>query len=117
MTDEPQKPHQRKERVASDPPGTKRAVKLEAGPLLEDGLRSRRHAELNIAICGSDPDQRIQKRVCAHNVPAGSMFLNQHRLCEARVEMSLRAVNLNAGSFLNDPAHAVMLFSTQSVSV
>src|SRR5262245_31973738 len=45
VTDEPQQPHERKEGVASDLPGTKRAVKLEAGPLLEDGLRSRRHAE------------------------------------------------------------------------
>src|SRR5262245_55643105 len=56
MTDEPQEPHQREERVASDLPGTKRAVKLEAGPILEDGLRCRRHAELNVAVGGSDPN-------------------------------------------------------------
>src|SRR5262245_27327001 len=43
VTDEPQEPHQREERVASDPPGTKRTVKLEAGTLPEDSLRSRRH--------------------------------------------------------------------------
>src|SRR4029453_8843344 len=90
MTDEPQEPHQREERVASEPPGTKRAVKLEAGILLEDGLRSRRHAELNVAVRGPDPDQRIEKRVCARDVPAGPMFLNQHRLREARVEMGFR---------------------------
>src|SRR5438093_3911303 len=36
VTDEPQEPHQREERVASNPPGTKRAVKVEAGILLED---------------------------------------------------------------------------------
>src|SRR5207249_5279 len=87
VTDEPQEPHQCEERVASDPPGTKRAVKLEAGPLLEDGLRSRRHAELNVAVRGSDPDQRIEKRVRAHDIPAGPMFLNQHRLREARGEI------------------------------
>src|SRR2546427_5223509 len=34
VTHEPQEPHQREERVASDPPGAKRAVKLEAGTLL-----------------------------------------------------------------------------------
>src|SRR5262245_18246262 len=116
VTDEPQEPHQPEERVASDAPRTKRAVKLEAGPLLEDGLRSRRHAELNVAIRGSDPNQRIEKRVGAHDVPAGPMFLNQHRLHEARVEMGLRTLDLDARSFLHDPAHAAMLFSPQSVA-
>src|SRR5215831_5471070 len=67
VTDEPQEPHQREERVACDPPGTKRAVKLEARILLEHGLRSRRHAELNVAVCRSDSDQRIEKRVCTHD--------------------------------------------------
>ena len=85
VTDEPQQPHQSEERVASDPPGAKRAVKLKAGTLLEDGLRSGCHAELDVAVRGSDPDQRIEKRVRAHDVPAGPMFLNQHRLREARV--------------------------------
>src|SRR6266446_5132547 len=75
VTDEPQEPHQREERVARDPPGEKRAVKLEAGILLEDGLRSRRQAELDVAARGSDPDQRIEKRVRANNVPARPMFL------------------------------------------
>src|SRR5262245_4721389 len=56
VTDEPQEPHEGEERVASDLPGTKRAVELEARPLLEDRLRSRRHAELNVAVHGSDPD-------------------------------------------------------------
>src|SRR5437899_13041546 len=46
VTDEPQEPHQREKRVARDPPGTKRAVKLEAGALLEHGVRSCGHAEL-----------------------------------------------------------------------
>ena len=35
VTDEPQEPHQREESVASDAPGTKRAVKFEARTLLE----------------------------------------------------------------------------------
>src|SRR5262249_53922009 len=62
VTDEPQEPHPREERIASDPPGTKRTVKLEAGPLHKDGVRSRRHAELNVPVRGSAPDQRIEKR-------------------------------------------------------
>src|SRR5204863_7413517 len=117
VTDELQEPHQREERVASDPPGTKRAVKLEAGKLLEDGLRSRGHAEFNVAVCGSDPDQRIEKRVRTHDVPAGPMFLNQHHLSEARVEMGLRTPDLDVCSFLHDPTHAAMLFSAQRVAV
>src|SRR5262245_3834638 len=117
VTDESQEPHQREERVASDPPGTKRAVKLEAGTLLEDGLRSRRQAELNIAVRGSDPDQRIEKRVGAHDVPAGLIFLNQYRLCEACIEVGLRTLDLDADGLLHDPAHAAMLFSPQSVAV
>ena len=117
LTDEPQEPHQREERVASDPPGTKRAVKLEAGTLVEDGLWSRRHAELDVAVRRSDPDQRIEKRVRAHDVPAGPMFLNQHRLLEARVEMGLRTLDIDAGGFLHDPAHAPMFFSPQNVAV
>src|SRR2546425_5135302 len=117
VTDEPQEPHQREKRVASDPPRTKRAVKLEAGPLLEDGLRSRRHAELNVAVRGSDPDQRIEKRVRAHDVPAGPMFLNQRRLRKARVEIGLRTLDLDAGGFLHDPAHPAMLFSPQGITV
>src|SRR5207249_7846943 len=87
VTDEPQESYQREERVASDPPGTKRAVKLKTGALLEDGLRNRRHTELDVAVRGSDPDQRVEKRVRAHDVPAGPMFLNQYRLRKARVEM------------------------------
>ncbi len=107
----------RKTRRQSDPPGTKRAVKLEAGALLENGLRSGGHAELNVAVRGSDPDQRIEKRVRAHDVPAGLMFLNQHHLREARVKMGLRALDLDAGRFLHDPAHPAILFAPQSVAV
>jgi len=70
MTDVPQEPHQRKERIASDPPGAKRTVKFETGTLPEDGLRSCRHAELDVAVRGSNPDQRIENReeddVAAH---------------------------------------------------
>ena len=117
VTDEPQEPHQREERIPSDPPGTKRPVKLESGILVKDSLRSRRHAELNVAVRGSDPDQWIKKRVRAHDVPAGPVFLNQHRLRKARVEIGLRTLDLDAGSFLHDPAHAAMLFSPQSVAV
>src|SRR5262245_4703773 len=117
VTDEPQEPHQREERVASDPPGTKGAVKLKAGALAENGLRSRRHTELDVAVCGSDSDQRVEKRVRAHDVPAWPMFLNQYRLREARVEMVLRTLDFEARGFFHDPAHAAMLFSPQSVAV
>src|SRR5207249_546 len=117
VTDESQEPHQREERVSSDPPGPKRAMKFEARTLLEDGLRSRRHAEINVAVRGSDPDQRIEKRVSAHDVPAGLMSLNQPRLREARVKMGVRTLDLDAAGFFHDPAHAAMLFSPQSVAV
>src|SRR5437879_2865295 len=40
VTDKLQQPHQREERVAGDPPGAKRAVKLKAGTFLEEGLGS-----------------------------------------------------------------------------
>src|SRR5437588_3158314 len=113
MTDEPQEPHQREERIASDPPGTKRAVKFEARTLLEDFFRSRRHAELSVAVRDADPDQRIEKRVRAHDVPAGPMFLNQHRLPETRVEVRFGKLDLDARGLLHDPAHAAMLFSPQ----
>jgi len=56
MTDEPQEPHQREESVSSNLPGAKRPMKLEAGILLEYDLRSGRHAELEVAVRGSDPD-------------------------------------------------------------
>src|SRR2546426_6684101 len=117
VTDEPQEPHEREERVASDPPGTKRAVKLEAGTLFEDGLRTGGHAELNVAVRGSYPYQRIQERVRAHDGPAWPMFLNQHRLREARVQIGLRTLDLDAGGILHDPAHAAMRFSPQSIAV
>src|SRR5437870_10766332 len=84
VTDEPQEPHQREERVASDPPGTKRAVKLEAGTLFEDDLRSRGHAELKVSVRVSDAYQRIEKRVRADVFPAGPMFQNQHPFRHAR---------------------------------
>src|SRR5207247_10735017 len=63
VTDEPQQPHQREEGVASDPPGTKRAVKVEAGILLEDSLRARGHAELDVPHRKSDTDERNTERV------------------------------------------------------
>src|SRR5439155_10888817 len=62
VTDELQEPHQREERVAGNPPGAEGAVKLETGTLREDGLGSGRHAEFDVAIRGSDSDERIQKR-------------------------------------------------------
>src|SRR5438067_8288071 len=34
VSDQPQQPHQREERVASNPPGAKRAMKLKAGRLV-----------------------------------------------------------------------------------
>src|SRR5215510_8768358 len=61
MTDEPQEPHQREEGVSRDLPGAKRPMKLEAGILFEDGLREGRHAELEVAVRGSNPDQRVEK--------------------------------------------------------
>ena len=45
------------------------------------------------------------------------MFLNQHRLRKARVEMGLRTLDIDAGGFLHDPAHAPMFFSPQNVAV
>ena len=117
VTDEPQEPHQREERVASDPPGAERAVKPEAGTLLEEGLRSRSHAELDVAVRGADPDQWVEKRVRAHDVPARPIFLNQHRLREACVQIGLRTLDLDTRGFLHDPAHAAVLFSLQSVAV
>src|SRR5437870_2791051 len=84
VTNEPQESHQREERVASDPPGTKRAVKLEAGTLFEDDLRSRGHAELKVSVRVSDAYQRIEKRVRADVFPAGPMFQNQHPFRHAR---------------------------------
>src|SRR5262249_4934142 len=97
--------------------GTKCAVKFKAGTLLKDGLRSRRHAELNVALRGSDPDQGIKKRVRAHDVPARPMFLNQQGFSETRVEVRLRAADLNADGFFNDPPHAAILFSPHSVAI
>src|ERR1051325_2828103 len=70
-----QQPHQSEKRVAGDPSGTKRTVELKSRPFIEHGLRSRRHAELNVAVRGADPDQRIEERVRAHDIPAWPMFL------------------------------------------
>lgn len=117
VTDKPQKPHQREERVASDPPGAEGAVELEARIVLEEGLRSRRHAEIDVAVRGSDSDQRIEKRVCAHDIPTGPIFLNQHRLREARVQIGLCRLDLDTAGFLHDVAHAAMLFPPQRVAV
>src|ERR1051326_5270791 len=117
VADEPQEPHQREERVASDPPGTKRAVKLEAGILVKDGFRSRRHAKLNVAVGRSDSDERIKKRVRAGDVPARPMFLDQQGFRKARVEMSLRAPDLDPGRVPHDPAHTAMLFALQRIAV
>ena len=117
MTDEPQQPHQREECISRDPPRAKRPMKLESGKLFEDGLRSGRHAELEVAVCGSDPDQRVKKRERADDVPSGAMSLNQPRLREACIEMRLRALNLDARGFLDDAAHAEMLLSPHGVAV
>src|SRR6187431_3365699 len=103
MTDVPQEPHQRKERIASDPPGAKRTVKFETGTLPEDGLRSCRHAELDVAVRRSNPDQRIEKRVRTHDIPVRPMFLNQLRLGEARIKMGFCTLDLDTGGFLHDP--------------
>src|ERR1041385_6213046 len=117
VTDKPQEAHQREERVSGDPPGAKRAVKLEAGTLLEEGLRSGRHAKLEVAVRRSDPDQRVKKRVRAHDVPAGPMSLNQPRLREARIKMGVRALDLDTSGFLDDPPHSPMLFSPEDGAV
>ena len=61
VPDKLEKPHQREERVSSDAPGAKRAVKLKTGTLLEDTIRSGRHAELDVAVRGSDTYQRVEK--------------------------------------------------------
>jgi hypothetical protein len=45
------------------------------------------------------------------------MCLNQHRLGEARGEMGLRTLDLDASRLLHDPPHATLLFSPQSVAV
>ena len=45
------------------------------------------------------------------------MSLNQPRLRETRVKMSLRTLDFDARRFLHDPAHAAMLFSQQGVAV
>ena len=92
-------------------------MKLEAGIVLEDGLGSGRHTELDVAVSGSDPDHRIEKRVRAHNVPAGPMFLNQRDLGKARVEIGLRALDLDAGGGPYNPAHAAILFPAHGVAV
>src|SRR5262245_60982973 len=92
-------------------------MKLEAGILFDDDLGSGRHTELDVAVTGSDSSQRIEKGVCAHDVPAGPMFLNQHHLRKARVEISLRTLDLDAGGFPYNPAHAAMLFSAHGVAV
>src|SRR5207244_3936659 len=83
----------------------KRGVKLEDGAILYDCPRSRGHAEFDVAVSGSNPDQRIEKRIRTHDVPAGPMLLSQHRLREARVEMGLRTLDLEADRFLHDPTH------------
>jgi hypothetical protein len=97
VTDEPQEPHQREERVASDPPGAERAVKLKAGTLLEDSLRSRRHAEFDVAVRGSDPDQGIEKRVRAHDISAIS---RQRAISDQLFDKVANIANFFAMSFL-----------------
>ena len=45
------------------------------------------------------------------------MSLNQPRLRETRVKMSLRTLDFDARRFLHDPAHPAMLFSLHGVAV
>jgi hypothetical protein len=78
-------------------------VKFKAWARIEDSLWRSRQAELGVAIRGSDSNQRIEKRVRAHDIPARPMFLNQHRFGEARVEMSFRTLALDARGFLQIP--------------
>src|SRR5262249_40151225 len=110
VANKPQQPHQSEERIAGDPSGTKRPVKLEAGIRFEDRVGSRRQAELDVAVIGPNPDQRIEKRICARDVPVRPMFLNEHHLGKARVEISLGTLDLDAGGCPYNPAHAAMLF-------
>jgi hypothetical protein len=117
VTDKPQKPHQCEEGIPGDPPGTKRPMKVEAGMLFENGFGSCCHTEFKVAVSGPDSNQRIEKRVGAHDVPAGPMFLNQRHLCATRVEIALRTSNLDAGGGLYNPTHAAMLFSSHGVAV
>lgn len=61
MTDKLQQPRQCEESIARDAPGAERAMKIKAGTFLKDGLRSGRHAELDVAVCGPNSNQRIEK--------------------------------------------------------
>jgi hypothetical protein len=117
VTDEPQQSHECEEGVARDPSGTKRSMKIKTGMDLKDSLRSGRQTELDVAVRGSDPDQRVQKRVRTHDVPAGPMFLNQLHLRKARVEIRFHTLDLDAGRCPYDPAHAAMLLSAHGVAI
>src|SRR5215510_9433859 len=109
MTDELQKPHQGEKRVPCDPPRAKRAMKLETGISLNNGVGSGRHAKLDVAVGGPDPDQRIKKRVSADDVPVRLMFLNQLHLGKARIQIRLRTLDLDPGGRPYNPAHPAML--------
>jgi hypothetical protein len=61
VANESQELHEREESIASDPPGTEGSMKIEAGILLDDSVRSRRQAEIDIAVCGADSNQWVEK--------------------------------------------------------
>src|SRR5262245_39212571 len=92
-------------------------MKVEARTLFEDSFRRRRHTEFEVAICLSNSDQRIEKGVGAHDVPAWPVFLNKRGFREACGEIVFYAMSLDAGGFLHDPAHTPMFFSGRSIPV
>lgn len=92
-------------------------MKVETGKLFEEGIRSRGQTEVDVALRGTDPDQRIEKRVRPHDIPAGTVLLNQQCLSETGVEVRFHSTDFDACGFFDDSARPAILLTAKGVAI
>ena len=80
MAGEAQEPHEREEGLARHVPGTEGAVEVEGGK----GAGRRRQAEVGLAAVDVDPDEGVEERERARDVPRGTQGLDEPDLGEGR---------------------------------
>ena len=92
MPDEPEQAHEREEGLAGDLARAKRTVQLERGERLRRGGQ----AEARISAVDMNPDEGIQERKRAGDVPPRAQGLDEPDLGERRIELGRAGLPLDA---------------------